>query len=237
MKFLKLSNDLITDKNITSNEFRIYAYLLSLYNSKKDCAYPSMKVIAKNLGLSEKTVVNSVNNLTKLGYMVIEKKKGINGNYNTYKNLKYLIKNIVKPKKKKEVKKPIIPSECKENNGDIEQQIEVKEIIPFTVEHQQKISLVMKQGIKLTEKQMWLLGDFTLEALREAIRVFKKQTKTNTFAFLINTYYTACSKLGVIPSTDIQRYCKNKFVGVSDAYINDLEVEEALKEFEGGFCY
>lgn len=30
MKFLKIANELITDKNITSNEFRIYVYLLSL---------------------------------------------------------------------------------------------------------------------------------------------------------------------------------------------------------------
>lgn len=35
MQFLKLSYELITDKNITANEFRIYTYLLSLYNTEK----------------------------------------------------------------------------------------------------------------------------------------------------------------------------------------------------------
>ena len=39
MQFLKLSHELITDKNITSNEFRIYTYLLSLYNEDKQCSY------------------------------------------------------------------------------------------------------------------------------------------------------------------------------------------------------
>lgn len=42
MQFLKLAHELITDKNITSNEFRIYTYLMSLYNKEKKCAYPSI---------------------------------------------------------------------------------------------------------------------------------------------------------------------------------------------------
>ena len=30
----------MADKNITANEFRIYTYLLSLYNVEKQCSYP-----------------------------------------------------------------------------------------------------------------------------------------------------------------------------------------------------
>lgn len=39
MQFLKVAHELITDTNITSNEFIIYTYLLSLYNNEKQCAY------------------------------------------------------------------------------------------------------------------------------------------------------------------------------------------------------
>ena len=47
MQFLKLSYELITDKNITSNEFRIYTYLMSLYNEKQGCSFPPIEVIAE----------------------------------------------------------------------------------------------------------------------------------------------------------------------------------------------
>lgn len=85
MKFLKLSHDLIIDTNITSNEFRIYTYLLSLYNENKKCAYPSIETISNRLNISVATVKRSIKKLVELVYMVIEKKKGVVGNYNTYK--------------------------------------------------------------------------------------------------------------------------------------------------------
>ena len=43
IQFLQLDFNLITDTRITSNEFRIYAYLLSLYNDNKKCSYPSLE--------------------------------------------------------------------------------------------------------------------------------------------------------------------------------------------------
>ena len=49
MQFLKLSYELITDKNITSNEFRIYTYLMSLYNEKQGCSFPSIEVFLLTL--------------------------------------------------------------------------------------------------------------------------------------------------------------------------------------------
>ena len=96
MQFLKLPYELITDNNITSNEFRIYTYLLSRYNEEKQCAYPSMEAISEKINISLRTVKTCIKNLVKLGYMTIEKKKGVNGNYNEYKNLKHLIKGVVK---------------------------------------------------------------------------------------------------------------------------------------------
>lgn len=133
IQFFKLSIDLITDQNITSNEFRIYTYLMSRYNKSKNCAYPSIEVIAKKVNISERTVNTAIKNLVKLGYMIIEKKKGVNGNYNEYKEFRYLIsdKNFISTKttveeitvkqdveekvKKESDIKPIIVSDCKES--------------------------------------------------------------------------------------------------------------------------
>lgn len=94
MQFLKLDYELITDTKITSNEFRIYTYLLSRYNIEYQGAFPSYETIATKLNIGIATVKRSVKNLVKLGYMIIEKAKGKKGNYNIYKKLKYLINSI-----------------------------------------------------------------------------------------------------------------------------------------------
>lgn len=229
MQFLKLPYELITDKNITSNEFRIYTYLLSLYNAEKDCAYPSLEVIAEKVSIGIRTVKSSIKKLVELGYMIIEKKKGINGNFNTYKEFKYLIKNVIKVTKnisveKKEERKPLIVSDYKESGV----QIEIEEVTPFTQEHQQKISLVLKQGIKLTEKQMWLIGDMDLETLREAIRLFKKKNGRK-FALLINLYIDAAENKNIEISKDIERYLSGSYIRMSK---EEKETQQALKELE-----
>ena len=230
MQFLKLPYELITDNNITSNEFRIYTYLLSRYNEEKQCAYPSMEVISEKINISLRTVKTCIKNLVKLGYMTIEKKKGVNGNYNEYKNLKHLIKGVVKSETKEEVKKeirkPLIVSDCKESGV----QMEIEEISPYTREHQQKISLVLKQNVKLTEKQMWLIGYMDLEILRKAVFRFRKTTKTNTFAFLLECYFSECSLNGVEPSKDLQRYSGNMFIPVSEEYLENQRGKELMIE-------
>lgn len=230
MQFLKLPYELITDNNITSNEFRIYTYLLSRYNEEKQCAYPSMEAISEKINISLRTVKTCIKNLVKLGYMTIEKKKGVNGNYNEYKNLKHLIKGVVKSETKEEVKKeirkPLIVSDCKESGV----QMEIEEILPYTREHQQKISLVLKQNVKLTEKQMWLIGYMDLEILRKAVFRFRKTTKTNTFAFLLECYFSECSLNGVEPSKDLQRYSGNMFIPVSEEYLENQRVKELMIE-------
>lgn len=91
IKFLKLAQCLITDKQINSNELRVYIYLINLFNNQKDCSYPSIETIAKDINLSSRTVKNCIAQLVKLGYMEIEKKKSVKGNYNTYKNFKFMI--------------------------------------------------------------------------------------------------------------------------------------------------
>lgn len=229
MQFLKLQYDLITDKNITSNEFRIYTYLLSLYNAEKQCAYPSMEFIAERLNISIATVKRAIKKLVKLGYIAITKKKGINGNFNTYTNLKHLIgtkednnekqKKEDKPKKKFK-KAPKIISDCKESG--------VPAISEYTVKHQQKISLILKQGIKLTKKQQDIIGDMKLEILRQAIRLFKKK-KGRVFSFLLNLYLDIAEKNNIEITKDIERYLCGSYIRLTQ---EEIETQRALMELE-----
>lgn len=239
MQFLKLPYELITDNNITSNEFRIYTYLLSRYNTEKECSYPSIEVIAENVNIGITTVKNAIKNLVKLGYMIIEKKKGVNGNFNTYKEFKYLVKGIVKVKKEnvnttintnvdenknEEIKHTTIINIVENSNNEIE------ELCEYSQDHQAKISLVLKNVKSLTEKQMFLIGDMDLETLRKAIFRFKKSTKTHSFAFLVECYYTECGINGLEPSMDLQRYTGNKFIAVSQEMREREEVKQAMIE-------
>ena len=238
MQFLKLPYELITDTNITSNEFRIYTYLLSLYNEDRGCAYPSIETISKKVNISIATVKRSIKRLVELGYMVIEKKKSVAGNYNTYKEFKYLIKNIadttkkvVKSVVKKVVNeiKPVIVSECKVDVVETKNN-EVEELCEYSQEHQAKISLVSKNVKSLTEKQMFLIGDMDLETLRKSIFRFKKSTKTHSFAFLVECYYTECGINGIEPSIDLKRYTGNKFIAVPKEIREREEVKQAMIE-------
>lgn len=102
MRFLKVSSDLITDENINANEFRVYTYLMSLYNEKDGCSYPSIETIAKKVNISSRTVKKCIKHLEELGYLVIGKRKGTKGNFNTYSKFKHIIKNLKNNMKKKE---------------------------------------------------------------------------------------------------------------------------------------
>ena len=104
IQFLQLDFNLITDTRITSNEFRIYAYLLSLYNDNKKCSYPSLETIANKLNISLTTVKKSIKRLAELGYMKIEKKKTDRGFFNTYTSFKNMIKNKINKKSSKKAK-------------------------------------------------------------------------------------------------------------------------------------
>ena len=139
MQFLKVAHELITDTNITSNEFRIYTYLMSLYNKAKKCSYPSIEVIAERTNISVSTVKRSIKSLVKLGYMEINKRAGISGNYNEYNEFKFLLfdekVNSTKAKAeevlieekvetKENKREPLIVSDCIESGV----QIEIEEI-------------------------------------------------------------------------------------------------------------
>ena len=115
IQFLQIDFNLITDTKITSNEFRIYAYLLSLYNDNKKCSYPSLETIANKLNISLTTVKKSIKRLVELGYMKIEKKKTDRGFFNTYTSFKNMIKKKINKKSSKKAKaNKVTPVDLKE---------------------------------------------------------------------------------------------------------------------------
>lgn len=200
MQFLKLSHELITDKNITSNEFRIYTYLLSLYNADKQCSYPSLDVISERLNISISTVKRSIKRLEELEYISIEKRKGLAGNFNIYKKLKHLITNTVN----KKVSKVGVDS-----NGEepLDGQISVEEALK-NIEEEPKVqskqdsidnhnNVRMARAVTNIDNSNFAKRILTLadeELLREAIRNFKKRRGRNaTFLIqmLVDEYYKA----------------------------------------------
>ncbi|CUO65411.1 helix-turn-helix domain-containing protein [Clostridium disporicum] len=200
MQFLKLSHELITDKNITSNEFRIYTYLLSLYNADKQCSYPSIEVISERLNISISTVKRSIKRLEELEYISIEKRKGLAGNFNIYKKLKHLITTTVV----KKVSKVGVDS-----NGEkpLNGQISVEEALQ-NIEEEPKVqgkqdsidnhnNVRMARAVTNVDNSNFakkILSMADEELLREAIRNFKKRRGRNaTFLIqmLVDEYYKA----------------------------------------------
>ena len=244
MQFFKLSTELITDKNISANEFRIYTYLMSLYNEKQSCSFPSMETIVEKLGMTKPTVNKSIKKLVELGYMIVEKQKAKIGNFNKYTNFKHLVsvneenadscenkisteapkveKAVEKKVEKKEIKRePLIVSDWKESGVQIE-------ISEYSIEHQQKISLVLKQGINLSEKQEFLIGEMDLESLRKAIYQFKKK-KGKYFSLLLSLYIDEAEKEEIYISKDIEKYLKGSYIRLTP---EERETQEALRELE-----
>lgn len=192
MRFLKLSHELITDKNITSNEFRIYSYLLSLYNVEKECSYPSMEVISDRLNISVATVKRSIKKLAEIGYITIEKRKGLAGNFNIYKKLKHIIENISKASKVEETDEAIGTTE------ELPQNIQNENLEEFKVSKiDNNTNVRLARAVTNIDKSNFAKKILSLadeELVREAIRSFKKKKGRNaTFLIqmLVDEYYKA----------------------------------------------
>lgn len=205
MQFLKLSTDLITDTNITSNEFRIYIYILSLYNIEKQCSYPSIDIISERLNISISTVKRSIKKLSELGYISIEKRKGLAGNFNIYKKLKHIITAKVSNKKDKAPKVGV------DSNGEepLDGQISVEEALqnikeePRVQSKQNSIdnhnNVRMARAVTNIDNSNFakkILNLVDEELLREAIRNFKKKRGKNA-TFLIQLVIDEYFKNGV----------------------------------------
>lgn len=192
MRFLKLSHELIIDKNITSNEFRIYSYLLSLYNIEKECSYPSMEVISDRLNISVATVKRSIKKLAELGYITVEKRKGLAGNFNIYKKLKHIIENISKVSKVEE------PDEAIGTTKELPQNIQNENLEEFKVSKiDNNTNVRLARSVTNIDKSNFAKKILSLadeELVREAIRSFKKKKGRNaTFLIqmLVDEYYKA----------------------------------------------
>ncbi len=213
MQFTKVAQELITDTNITANEFRVYTYLLSLYNVEKECSFPSIETMSEKLNISISTVKRSIKRLTELDYIKVSKRKGLAGNYNIYQKLKHFIKN----KTEKAVDETVVVEDklvINEITGEVEFETQPKKLSKKE-EKQSKIdnhsNVRLARSVTDIDKSNFAkivltMADETL--LREAIRNFKKKKGKNaTFLIqlLVDEYYKAkiefsCGMLNLLKS-------------------------------------
>ena len=195
MQFLKVSTKLITDKNVTANELRIYIYLLSLYNEEKKCSYPSIEVISERVHLSLSTVKRGIKRLSDLGYITIEKRKGLAGNFNIYKKLKHIITAKVINKKDKAPKVGVDSNGEEPLDGQISVEEALQNIKQNSIDNHNNVR--MARAVTNIDNSNFAKKILTLadeELLREAIRNFKKRRGRNaTFLIqmLVDEYYKA----------------------------------------------
>lgn len=184
IQFLKLDMSLIVDKNINSNEFRIYTYLLSLYNENKECAYPSLETISTNLNISLSTVKRAIKKLSELKYITIEKKKAQIGNHNIYTKLKHLISNkkveIVDIKSSEEIKEENINNNTNvrlaRKHVDVDKSKAIKEMLTLMSNKN------VREGVKNFNNKI-------------AKGVWKKANVSNLFREIVQVYYTLGEKM------------------------------------------
>ena len=184
ISFLKLDTNLITDTSINANEFRIYTYLLSLYNQEKKCAYPSLETISDKLSISLSTVKRAIKHLAELKYIVVEKKKAKIGNHNIYTKLKHLISNnkvdIVDVKSSDEIKEDNINNHVNvrlaRKHINIDNSKAIKEMLTLMSNKN------VREGLKNFNNKV-------------AIRIWKKANISNLFREIIQVYYSNSEKM------------------------------------------
>ena len=211
MQFLKLSYELITDKNITSNEFRIYTYLMSLYNDKQGCSFPSIEVIAERTTISMATVKRSIKKLVELGYMIVEKQKAKIGNFNKYTNFKHLVLDK-ESATKTEIKKvsPVdsngeVPVEGQIHISEVEEDVEKIQIL--TPAERKEYDKLNNDSVRISRKYtdvdgngyaIAILACLDAEIVKEAGYRFKNQLElgnlklncvSNFLRVVVDKYY------------------------------------------------
>ena len=76
--YTNILNKLITDKNITTAEYRILCYLL-MRAGNQDICYPSLNTISKDIDISLSTVKRAIPELVDKGYLKKVNRKRRNG--------------------------------------------------------------------------------------------------------------------------------------------------------------
>lgn len=193
IRFLKVDLDLIEDENLTANELRVYLYLLTKYNTEKKCAYPSLETISEKINMSLSTVKRAIKKLEELEYVTVEKRKGLSGNFNIYKDMKHLIDNITKNKEvnteeninqeiitiEKSAGEDIVPIETTENKINNHQNVRLAR------------SVTNIDNSKFAKTVLTMCDE---EIVRESIRSFKtKKGKSATFLIqlVVDEYFKA----------------------------------------------
>lgn len=193
IRFLKVDLDLIEDENLTANELRVYLYLLTKYNTDKKCAYPSLETISEKINMSLSTVKRAIKKLENLEYVSVEKRKGLSGNFNIYKDMKHFINNIVKDKEvttEEDINQEVIAIE-KSNEEDVAP----IETTGNKINNHPNVRLA--RSVTNIDKSKFAKTVLTMcdeEIVREAIRNFKtKKGKSATFLIqlVVDEYFKA----------------------------------------------
>ena len=77
-KFTTILNKIITDKNISGNEFKVLCYLCMRSGNDNSC-FPSLDTIHQDTGIGLSTVKNAIPKLVESGYIIKVNRKKSNG--------------------------------------------------------------------------------------------------------------------------------------------------------------
>lgn len=97
MNFVQLNNDVLFNKELTSNDKIVFATLLSYKNKDNGLCCPSLNLIAEDLKLSVPTVSKCIKRLEELSYIQVkrEKQSKFSGHVNnSYKFIKGVVQKI-----------------------------------------------------------------------------------------------------------------------------------------------
>lgn len=235
---LSSMNDIYSDSNLNLKEKSILMYLIKQFNIKDNYAYPKYEDIMSATGIRRRAnIADTIKSLVIKGYITVKKTIGNKSHYFIEKYLHFVgekVQEVDYDKKenfnsesnveieveiKKNSEEPIINNTFKENEVGISE---------YSIEHQKKISLVLKQGINLTEKQEFLIGEMDLESLRRAIYQFKKK-KGKYFSLLLSLYIDKAEEANIYISKDIEKYLKGTYIRMTT---EERETLEALRELE-----
>ena len=223
MSFVMIKRELISDKNINANEYRVYTYLLMMYNEEKGYAFPSIDVIADKTNLSQSTVKRCIKKLEKLGYLEVSKRKGLAGNFNIYSNLKHLVNKKENKSEKEEAKSKIITIiEEEDTNEEVLNFSNIEELDTKSNNKQKELdnhkNVRLARSVTDIDKSNFakvVLSIAEERLVREAIRNFKnKKGKNATFliTILIDEYFKNGIKLPIKMLNLLRKGLRNPFL-------------------------
>lgn len=223
MSFVMIDRNLVTDKNINANEYRVHTYLLLMYNENKACAFPSIEVMAKELNISESTVKRCIKKLQDHGYIEVSKRKGLAGNFNIYKKLKHLILRNNKSVEKS-TEKLVEATIINEENADkVKINFDGVHVVEDHRSEEEKeldnnVNVRLARSVTNIDNSNFaktILSMADEELVREAIRNFKnKKGKSATFliSILVDEYFKASTKFPIKMLNMLRKGLNNPFL-------------------------